>query len=141
MRKINIFTDGSSLGNPGPAGAAAILLTEGYPRKIIARPLGERTNNQAELAAVLISLRALKNPAQCLIHLFTDSQLIKGLLIDNWKAKANLNLVKAVRDLVKTLGGLEVIKVKGHSGDPLNELANSLARKEAAEQLRQNGGN
>lgn len=140
MRKVNIFIDGSSLGNPGPAGAAAILLTNGYPRKIIARPLGERTNNQAELAAVLIALRALKNPAQTLVHLFTDSQLIKGLLVDNWKAKANLNLVKAVRDLTKTLGGLEVIKVKGHSGDELNELADSLARKEAAEQLRFNGG-
>lgn len=140
MRKINIFTDGSSLGNPGPSGAAAILLTDGYPRKIIAKPLGEKTNNQAELAAVYMALKALKNPGQCFIHLFTDSQLIKGLLIDNWKAKANLNLVKAIRDLAKTLGGLEVIKVKGHSGDELNELADSLARKEAAEQLRLNGG-
>ena len=140
MRKINIFTDGSSLGNPGPAGAAAILLTDGYPRKIIARPLGKRTNNQAELVAVLISLRTLKNPAKAMVHLFTDSQLIKGFLVDNWKPKTNIDLVKAIRDLTKTLGGLEVIKVKGHSGDELNELADSLARKEAAAQLRLNGG-
>jgi len=139
VRKINIFTDGSSKGNPGPSGAAAILLTDGFPRKILVKPLGIKTNNQAELAAVWMALNALKNPAKCIIHLFTDSQLIKGFLVDNWKPKTNLKLVSEIRGLAKTLGGLEVIKVTGHSGVELNELADQLARKEADESAKVEG--
>ncbi len=61
MQKIIIYTDGGARGNPGVAGAGAVVLGEGgHVLKEISEPLGVRTNNWAEYQAVILGLLALK---------------------------------------------------------------------------------
>ena len=61
METYTVFTDGGARGNPGPAGAGAIIFNEnGETLKEVSSFLGERTNNWAEYEAVVIGLEALK---------------------------------------------------------------------------------
>lgn len=59
--KLIIYTDGGSRGNPGPAGAGAVLLDErGATIKEISKYLGIQTNNYAEYEAVILALETVK---------------------------------------------------------------------------------
>jgi len=53
--KIKIYTDGACVGNPGPGGWAAIILTEGNKKEIFG---GKKltTNNRMELTAAIKAL-------------------------------------------------------------------------------------
>ncbi|HTB33361.1 MAG TPA: RNase H family protein, partial [bacterium] len=53
---VDIFCDGASRGNPGPAGAGALLLDSGSKKSLarLCKPLGRATNNEAEYAALLL---------------------------------------------------------------------------------------
>ena len=66
------------------------------------------------------------------VNILTDSQLVVGIFSQNWKARANLELVMKIRDLLKEFPQLTFAYVRGHNGNQGNELADSLAR-EAAE--------
>lgn len=130
---INIYTDGSSRGNPGPGGYGAILqygphikeLSEGYKYT---------TNNRMELMAVIKALEALKQDGLN-ITIYTDSKYVcdaveKGWL-KSWIAK-NFNKVKNP-DLWQKYHRLSLkhqIKfkwIRGHNGHPQNERCDALA--------------
>ena len=98
IREVQIYTDGACSGNPGPGGVGVVLSCNGHEREISCY-LGPTTNNRAELSAVIEGLKALKSPALCSVTLFTDSQLVHGLLSCNWKATKNLDLVSEVKKL------------------------------------------
>ena len=59
MPTITIYTDGSALGNPGPGGYGAVLLS-GRHRKELSQGFRLTTNNRMELMAVCVALGALK---------------------------------------------------------------------------------
>ncbi len=135
MKQIEIFTDGSSLGNPGPGGWCALLRYKNN-EKIISGGESNTTNNRMELKAVIEALKALKEP--CEIELFADSTyVLKGIneWLENWVSK-NFKNVKNV-DLWKEF--LKVSKkhnihinwIKGHSGHKENEICDKIAKKEA----------
>ncbi len=128
MFKVEIYTDGACRGNPGPAAIGAVLLC-GDRRKEISKAIGDSTNNRAEIQAVIEALSALKHPEKTEVTLYTDSQLVYGLLQGTYKAKKNRDLVDEMLNLAKKTSSLEVVKIKGHNGNPLNELAHSLAQK------------
>ena len=136
--KIIMYTDGSSLGNPGPGGFGTLLLHGQYKKELSA---GFRltTNNRMELMAVIQALKALKHP--CHVQLYLDSEYVrKGITewLPSWKARgwrtASKQAVKNA-DLWQVLDGvvsqsghhMEWRWVKGHSGDPGNERADALA--------------
>lgn len=135
---IEVYIDGSSKGNPGPGGAGIVIQDKATQETlgIHGIPLGYVTNNQAEFLALKHALSELKtrdltdNP----INLLTDSQLVVGIFSQNWKAKANLELVMEIRGLVKEFPQLTFAYVRGHNGNPGNELADSLAQKAAETQ-------
>ena len=58
---IEIFTDGSSRGNPGPGGYGVILRC-GEHYKELSGGFAETTNNRMELTAVIVGLEAVKRP-------------------------------------------------------------------------------
>ena len=61
MAKFIIYTDGGSRGNPGPAGAGALVYdANGKTLKEVSHYIGEKTNNFAEYEGVIIGLQALK---------------------------------------------------------------------------------
>jgi ribonuclease HI len=133
---IEIYIDGSSKGNPGPGGAG-IVLTDASTQKILGTlgiPLGYVTNNQAEFLALKHALLELQRRglSEHLNKILTDSQLVVGIFSQSWRARANLELVMEIRDLLKEFPQLTFAYVRGHNGNQGNELADSLAQ-EAAE--------
>lgn len=142
MRKqVEIFTDGSCLGNPGPGGYGAIL-RYGAHEKCFSAGYQLTTNNRMELMAAIVALEALKEP--CNIVISTDSQYVRqGITswIHNWKKRgwktADKKAVKNV-DLWQRLDSaladhaIEWQWVKGHAGHPENERCDELARSAAA---------
>lgn len=95
MRKqVEIYTDGSCLGNPGPGGYGAILRYREH-EKTFNEGYRLTTNNRMELMAAIVALEALKE--HCDIVLSTDSQYVRqGITqwIHNWKKGAGKPLTK-----------------------------------------------
>ena len=133
---VHIFTDGACRGNPGPGGWGAIL-KYGDLIKEINGFKSKTTNNIMELTAVIESLKALKRP--CNVIITTDSTYVKNGItkwIHNWKQKnwktVNKKPVKNKEyweelDQIVTNHKISWEWVKGHSGHPENERADSLA--------------
>ncbi|WP_456471006.1 ribonuclease HI [Caminibacter sp.] len=135
MKKVEIFTDGSSLGNPGPGGWCAILRYKNY-EKILKGGDEHTTNNKMELKAVIEALKALKEP--CEVDIYSDSTyVVKGIneWLENWKKK-NFKNVKN-EDLWKEFievsrpHKLNMFWVKAHNGHNENEKCDKIARDEA----------
>jgi ribonuclease HI len=133
---IEVYIDGSSKGNPGPGGAGIVIQDKATQETIGIHgiPLGCVTNNQAEFLALKHALIELTGEGLSgdQIKVLTDSQLVIGIFSQNWKARANLELVIEIRNLVKDFPQLTFAYVRGHNGNRGNELADSLAQ-EAAE--------
>ena len=134
---VEIFTDGSCKGNPGPGGFGAIL-RYGEEIKEISGCEKKTTNNRMVLTAVIEALRALKRP--CHLRITTDSNyVLKGMTqwLPGWINRNWLNSQKKPvlnRDLWEELHKLaqahtiEWTWIKGHSGHSLNERCDRLAR-------------
>jgi ribonuclease HI len=75
---VDIYCDGASKGNPGPAGAGALILEHGTG-KVLARcrkALGRATNNEAEYAALLLGLQEARSMKAATVHVHADSELV-----------------------------------------------------------------
>jgi ribonuclease HI len=123
--KVEVWTDGSCKGNPGPMGIG-VVICKGENKVEISRYVGVGTNNRAELLALIIGLEALEDRASCEVVVYTDSMWVWGIF-HNWKIKENLDLVWQARKLASECKNFEVIKVNGHAGVTLNERCNKLA--------------
>jgi len=73
MRKVQLTTGGSCLGNPGPGGWACILRLGTHEREM-SGGAARTTNNRMELTAAIEGLRALRQP--CHVTVVTDSQYL-----------------------------------------------------------------
>lgn len=134
---MTIYTDGSCQGNPGPGGWAAILRFGRHERELSGGE-GETTNNRMELRAALEAVRALTEP--CEVTLYTDSEYLKRGITEwlpnwkrrNWRRKGGkLANVDLWMKLDEEISRHEVHWhwVRGHSGNPLNERVDKLARR------------
>ena len=143
--QVKIYTDGACVGNPGPGGWAAIILLENDKKELFG---GEKltTNNRMELTAAIkgleyCDLQEGKQLSLKEIKLYTDSVYLKEGITNwiskweknNWKTSdkknvKNIDLWKALKELTK-FHQIEWSWVKGHSNNPLNELADKLAKK------------
>lgn len=138
---VTIYTDGSSLGNPGPGGWGAILIWCDA-RKELSRGYVETTNNRMEIRAVLHALKDLKRP--CIVNVHTDSRYvcdavtkkwILGWIKNGWLTSAKKPVKN--RDLWEQLIPLlqkhkvEFHWVKAHDGHPENERCDELAKNAA----------
>lgn len=133
MLEIDVYTDGSCLGNPGPAGIGAILIC-GKHRKEISENIGQSTNNRAELTAVLKALSSIHHPWKTSVTIYTDSSYVIGATIMGWKLKKNMDLITRIRNLIKRFHSIEVVKVAGHADNELNIRADYLALSAARRQ-------
>lgn len=137
LKQVEIFTDGSCLGNPGPGGYGAILRYKQH-EKMFSAGYYLTTNNRMELMAAIVALEALTSP--CEVVLSTDSQYVRqGITswIHGWKKRgwktADKKLVKNIDlwqrlDLAIAHHHLRWQWVKGHAGHPENERCDILAR-------------
>lgn len=74
IKQVEIFTDGSCLGNPGPGGYGVLLRYQGHTKEL-SQGFFLTTNNRMELLAAIVALESLKRP--CNIILTTDSQYVR----------------------------------------------------------------
>ena len=138
MKDVIIYTDGACRGNPGPGGWGALIKFDNAQKEIFGGQ-NNSTNNQMELSAAIEGLQALKEP--CNVKLFTDSkyvmdgitQWIENWKKNNWKTSAKKDVKnKALWQQLDHLMAYHQVQwhwVKGHSGDPGNEMADLLANK------------
>lgn len=122
---VEFHTDGACSGNPGPAGFG-VVYRHGDTYDEWSEYIGEGTNNIAELAAIQSALEAVEDRDQHVV-VYTDSRYAIGVLTKGWNAKANTELIKEIRDLLDEFDNVEIKKVAGHAGHPLNERADDLA--------------
>ena len=125
---INIYTDGSCLNN-GKSNAIAgigIYFDNINIDNISRRHIGIQTNNNAELTAIIESIKILilKDKILNKINIYTDSMYAilcgttygKKNNLNNWKKEIpNKNLVKKIYNLLKTYKNIKLIHVKAHT--------------------------
>ena len=133
---IVIYTDGACKGNPGEGGWGAVIENEKSVNKLYGYERNT-TNNRMEIVAAIKALKTFSEKSDIIIY--TDSKyLMNGIndWINNWKKNnwktSNKKDVKNV-DLWKIIDELNLKHniewnwVKGHSGNPGNEMADDLA--------------
>jgi len=136
-KQVEIFTDGSCLGNPGPGGYGTVMRYKQHEKEL-SDGFYMTTNNRMELLAAIVGLSSLKE--SCQVDLTTDSQYVRqGITqwIHNWKKRgwktADKKPVKNA-DLWQRLDEesqrhqVSWHWVKGHAGHPENERCDDLAR-------------
>ena len=137
--KINIYTDGSSKGNPGKGGFGVVLIS-GNHYKEISQGFRHTTNNRMELLAVIVGLEHLKN-INSEVQVYSDSKYVVDSIEKKWvfqwekkhfKGKKNADLWKRFLIIYKK-HKVSFNWVKGHAGHPQNEKCDYLAV-EASEQ-------
>ncbi len=129
-----VYTDGACSGNPGPGGWAWATVdgrqaSGGDP---------DTTNQRMELTAVLKALQAIDGPVSIhsdstyVVNCFND-RWYEGWLARNWrnsqkKPVANRDLWEPLVEIFeRRRPDLRFVWVKGHSGDPMNDLVDALA--------------
>ncbi len=142
LKKIKIYTDGGSLGNPGPGGYGVIIK---YKDKVkeISGGFSNTTNNRMELTAAITGLSALKE--KCHVTLYTDSKYVVDGINEGWaerwkkndwkrnkKDKAeNIDLWDKLLNLISE-HSVKFEWVKGHAGHTENERCDKLVKEAAA---------
>lgn len=133
-RKIEIYTDGSCKGNPGPGGWAAIFLepNDSKPFHIEKGNESHTTNNRMEMIAMIEALHFLreKKLQSAEINLYSDSNLLIQTLNLGWKKKANLDLWEELSELDEEFD-VNYIWVKGHAQNKWNNECDKVAQHQA----------
>lgn len=130
---IELFTDGSSRGNPGPGGYG-VVLKSGSHRKEISAGFLLTTNNRMELLAVIVGLEALKRPGS-LVTVYSDSSYVCDAVNKGWVFgwEKKLFAKKKNPDLwirflkIYRIHKVKFVWIKGHAGHPENERCDALA--------------
>lgn len=123
---IRIFTDGAARGNPGLAGAGAVLLDrEGLVIERAAEFLGKATNNVAEYQAVILGLRRALDLGARRVELMSDSELLIRQLGGRYKVRAP-HLLPLFAQAKKLLAGFESHRLR-HVPREENSEADRLA--------------
>lgn len=139
------YTDGACRGNPGPGGWAWAVPGGPFAAGAEARS----TNQRMEIKAALEAVRALPGP----LEVVSDSTYVVNCFRDRWwegwikrgwvnsqrKPVANRDLWEPLVALVVERGDVSFRWVKGHSGDPMNDLVDRLAVEAAATQRPRSG--
>ena len=125
--RILIYTDGAARGNPGPAGAGAILRdsSDGTVLAEIAQGLGHATNNVAEWTAVRLALEEALRLGATHVDLRMDSELVARQITGIYRVKhPALKPIHAVTmGLLRSFQGYTV----GHVPRALNKDADRLS--------------
>jgi len=135
VKRVTLFCDGSSLGNPGPGGYGGILRYGEHEKEYGGYEL-HTTNNRMELKAVIEGLRMLKEP--CEVEIVSDSSyVVKGIneWLEGWRKKEfkkvkNPDLWQEYVKVSKP-HRIHATWVRGHDGHAENERCDTIAKEQA----------
>lgn len=150
---VRLYTDGACSGNPGPGGWAVVWYNG--KGKILDKRGGSNntTNNRMELVAVLEALKLIQSKSNKVTYdVCSDSAYVVNAINNGWLYNWRINSWQTAlgdpvknadvwQELYRTLVSLKMdgyhivfIKVKGHSGNPMNEYADKIAKSEVTKQ-------
>ena len=138
IHHVEIYTDGSSRGNPGPGGLGVVLRANGK-QKEIAEGYQMTTNNRMELMAVIRGLEALKKEGLN-VTIYSDSKYVVDSYSKGWVfgwvkkpgfgGKKNQDLWMRFLELAR-LHTVSFVWVKGHADNYFNNICDQLATRAA----------
>ncbi len=141
LPRVDLFTDGACLGNPGPGGGAYLLRFADGAVEDGSGGDPKTTNNRMELLAAIEGMRSLDGPHA--VNLCADSQyVVKGIgeWMAGWKQRGwrtaakkpvmNVDLWQTMDELI-ALHAVNVEWTKGHAGHPENEACDRMASAQA----------
>ena len=135
LDQINIYTDGSAIGNPGPGGYGIVMewKVKEYIKEF-SEGFRMTTNNRMELLAVIIGLETLRRDGVAVV-IYSDSKYVidavKKKWVFNWekkdfKNKKNPDLWKRFLKIHRN-HKVDYQWIKGHNAHPQNERCDRLA--------------
>ncbi len=136
--ELTIYFDGASRGNPGEAGAGAVLYDEaGRCVCEISRPLGRLTNNRAEYLSLILALEEAAARKARRVKVFTDSELVANQMTGVYgvKSPALRPLFREAQELSRRFRGFSINHVPREENKRADELAN-LAIDEVSKEIR-----
>ena len=131
MKVFEVYSDGASSGNPGPAGIGVIIKADGSTVQTVSESIGEATNNVAEYMAVIRALKEAKALGAEYLKLRTDSELVFYQLKGEYKVK-HLNLKPLHEEalgLLKSFKKVEFKVVPREDNKEADRLATSALKK------------
>lgn len=145
--KYSIYTDGACSGNPGNGGYAFIVISEKDEPLTLYGSKKQTTNNHMELMAIVKALHFVtkgKERARIEVTIYSDSAYCINSINygwvnfwqkNDWKTRngsevKNRELWEKYLQIIKNCKRLklELVKVKGHSGNKYNELVDKAAK-------------
>jgi ribonuclease HI len=132
--RTRLFTDGAARGNPGPAGAGAVIINpDGHIVAKVGKFLGEETNNVAEYMGLIIGLKRAKAMGIKELDVLADSELMVRQLNGDYAVKAEH--LKPLHDEVQALlKAFSVIEIR-HIPREENAQADAMSNRAIDERL------
>lgn len=127
--EATIHVDGASIGNPGPAGAGAVIV-DCYNKKVaeVCEPLGVTTNNVAEYRALILGLRKAQELGVRRVHVRADSELMVKQMSGDYRIKDEKlqALAREAKDIIDSFDFFDILHIdrsKNRAADRLSKRA------------------
>jgi len=133
--RLRVYSDGAARGNPGPAGAGAVLVDDsGNVVAELGRYLGDQTNNVAEYQGLLLGLRRALDLGAREIEVLADSQLVIRQLAGVYRVR-NAGLRPLFDEAKKLLGRFHHVELR-HIPREMNGAADEMSNRAIDENLK-----
>ena len=125
-KRLTIYVDGASRGNPGPAAVGVVIRDEkGATMLKVSSSIGRATNNQAEYSALIVALQEARKLGADQVYINTDSQLMSEQINGNYKVR-NANIKPLFEKAMQLLTAFQYYAID-HIPRHLNSEADALA--------------
>jgi len=127
LKKVIIYADGASRGNPGQAAIGAVILDEqGRLIASVSRRIGRATNNQAEYRAIIAALEEAIRLGLRQVDIRLDSELVVKQINGEYRVKkVTLKpLCQQVKQLLGSLEGFTIAHIPRRQNMEADKLAN-----------------
>ena len=134
VTRMRVYSDGAARGNPGPAGAGAVLVEpNGQVVDRIGKYLGIQTNNFAEYMGLLLGLRRVKELGVQEVEVYADSELMIRQLAGRYQVKS-ASLRPLYEEALELLNGFSRVKLV-HVPREMNSAADEMSNRAIDERL------
>lgn len=134
LERLRVYSDGAARGNPGPAGAGAVLVEpSGQVVDRLGKYLGVQTNNYAEYMGLLLGLRKARQLGVREVEVYADSELMIRQLGGRYQVKSP-SLRPLYEEALKLLNDFSRVKLV-HVPREMNEAADEMSNRAIDERL------
>jgi ribonuclease HI len=134
MQRVRVYSDGAARGNPGPAGAGAVLVEpSGQVVDRLGKFLGVQTNNFAEYTGLILGLRRARDLNVREVEVFADSELMIRQLGGRYQVKSP-SLRPLYEEALQLLNGFSRVKLV-HVPREMNSAADEMSNRAIDEKL------